>query len=76
MAIVHSPGEVDPQLLIGVRLFEGLGSTALAVIAHEARRRQVARCEFFFHADDPATVVYVMTQGRAKLMQITPKVTR
>jgi CRP-like cAMP-binding protein len=43
------------------------------VIAREARRHEVARGEFFFHADDPATVVHVLTQGRAKLMQITPE---
>ena len=73
VAIVHSPGEVDPQLLAGVRLFEGLTSAALAVIAREARRHQVVRGEFLFHADDPATAVYVLTQGRAKLMQITPE---
>ncbi len=71
VAINYSPGHVDSQLLIGMRLFEGLGSTALAVIAQEARRHQVARGEFFFHADDPATVVYVISQGRAKLMLIT-----
>lgn len=61
------------QLLQQVRLFQGLSSDELAMVVQTAWHRQVERGSFFFLEGDPATHLYVLTQGQVKLAQLTPE---
>ncbi len=52
-------------------LFAGLDDDALAEVARAARLRRVKDGGFFFHEGDPATTLYVLTEGRVKFTQVT-----
>src|SRR5918912_4523689 len=54
-------------------LFGGLGPGSLQEVTEAARLRQVRDGSFFFHEGDPATVLYVLIQGRVKFTQVTPE---
>jgi CRP/FNR family transcriptional regulator, nitrogen oxide reductase regulator len=54
-------------------LFSGLDDAALGEIAEEARLRRVHDGGYFFHQGEPATVLYVLTEGRVKASQVTPE---
>jgi CRP-like cAMP-binding protein len=53
-------------------LFAGLPHTALEDILQSAVERQVDESGFFFFQGDSADKLYILRQGRAKLIQITP----
>ncbi len=59
--------------LRGVELFQGLTAQVRAAIAQEASLRSVQAGNFFFHQGDPATVLYVLIEGRVKFTQVTPE---
>lgn len=52
-------------------IFQGLDATALQPILQVGRYRQVAANTFFFHEGEPATLFYILLQGRARLTQVT-----
>ena len=54
-------------------LFDGLEDDALRVVAGEARLRRVRDEAYFFHQGEPATVLYLLIQGRIKFTQLTPE---
>ncbi|HKP53744.1 MAG TPA: Crp/Fnr family transcriptional regulator [Chloroflexia bacterium] len=54
-------------------LFAGLDDAALNVVAGAARLRRVKDGSYFFHQGEPATVLYVLTEGRVKFTQVTPE---
>jgi CRP-like cAMP-binding protein len=54
-------------------LFSGLDDSALGDIAAEARLRRVRDGGYYFHEGEPATVLYVLTEGRVKFTQVTPE---
>lgn len=62
----------DLQILQGIRLFRHLGSSQLLEISQQARTRRFAKGEFLFHQGDPAGFLYVLLQGRVRLIQTTP----
>ena len=64
---------LDPSILGKVALFSGLDATVLTDVLSHARIRQVGAGEFYFHEDDPATHLYVLTEGRLKITQLTPE---
>lgn len=61
----------DIQHLRQIGLFRALKSADLATIAGAAWHRQAERGAFFFHQGDPAGILYVLTEGRVKLTQLT-----
>ena len=54
-----------------VPFFRDLGQAELARVAREARYRKLERGAYFFHEGDPATVLYVLAQGRVRLNQVS-----
>jgi len=58
--------------LSNIRFFQGLDAAALADIAQAGRVQHVTREAFFFHQDEPATTFSVLTEGQARLSQVTP----
>ncbi len=60
------------QYLQGVALFRGNTPAELRSICQLARSYSINQGEFFFHQDDPATILYVLTAGQVKLTQISP----
>lgn len=61
------------QLLDQCPSFRGLQVTDLQAVLQAAARRRVQRNAFFFHQGNPATAFYVLSQGEAKLTQVTPE---
>jgi CRP-like cAMP-binding protein len=59
------------RLLAQSKPFRGLHTAELEAVFQAAQRRQVERNAFFFHQGDPATAFYVLTDGEAKLTQVT-----
>ncbi|MFN8497896.1 MAG: Crp/Fnr family transcriptional regulator [Anaerolineae bacterium] len=56
-----------------LRLFSGLSPAEEAHIREHGRRRAVERGAFLVHQGDPATSIFYMDEGRAKLGQVTPE---
>lgn len=56
-----------------VGLFQGLTDAELTAVARAGQHRQVESDAFFFHQGEPATTLYVLTQGRVRLTQVTPE---
>ncbi|RME45661.1 MAG: Crp/Fnr family transcriptional regulator [Chloroflexi bacterium] len=71
MATTTSSPQSRGEYLQHVRLFQGLGPRDLADIIQAARRREIERDAFFFHQGDQATTLYVLSQGRVRLTQVT-----
>jgi CRP-like cAMP-binding protein len=66
----------DPTMvrqLAGVPLFRGLASDALARVVELASPRRTSAGEFFFNEGDEAEAMFVLTDGRVKLTQLTPE---
>jgi CRP-like cAMP-binding protein len=62
----------DPlSVLSHAPIFQGLDAAALQTILKAGRSREVAADSFFFHQGEPATLFYVLLQGRARLTQVT-----
>lgn len=59
--------------LIHSSLFHDLSRNELAEVVRVAHEREVGRDEYFFHEGDPAHVLYILTQGQARLVQVTPE---
>jgi CRP-like cAMP-binding protein len=58
--------------LAQIPIFQGLTEAALAEIMRCSETRHIERDCFFFMQGDPAEYFYVLTEGRAKLCQLTP----
>jgi CRP-like cAMP-binding protein len=61
------------QFLAQCPTFRDLHMAGLQAVLQVAHHRQVERNDFFFHQGDPATAFYVLTEGEAKLTQVTPE---
>ncbi len=64
---------IDPSLLANVPLFTGLDPLVLSDVLAVARIRRVPSGGFYFHENDPASHLYVLTEGRLKITQLTPE---
>lgn len=54
-------------------LFQDLHPDKLPSIIEAAHTRTVNQDEFFFHQGDPATSLYLLVTGKARLLQVTPE---
>ena len=64
----------DPlAVLAEAPLFSGLDEQARQSALNVAHRRHFRSGEFFFFQDDHATIFYIMLEGRARLVQLTPE---
>lgn len=61
------------QYLQQSTLFAGLDPADLHAVALSSRLRRVRNGAYFFHQGDPATILYVLIEGRAKFTQLTPE---
>src|SRR5436309_1948267 len=52
-------------------LFRGMDDESLLEAMHAGRLRRVKDGAYFFHQGDPATVLYVLVEGRVKFTQVT-----
>ena len=64
--------KIDPKNLRRVSVFQSATHEDLDLIAQHAIERSIEEGEFFFFQGDPAAYLYVLTSGRAKLMQNNP----
>jgi CRP/FNR family transcriptional regulator, nitrogen oxide reductase regulator len=64
--------KIDPQKLRQVSVFQNATDEDLKLIAAQGIERSIEEGEFFFFQGDPATYLYVLVSGRAKLMQTNP----
>lgn len=60
------------SLLAATRIFNGLDPRALQRAANEAHRKAVDADHFFVHQGEPALAAYVLVEGHAKILQVTP----
>ena len=58
-------------LLRQVALFQQVSEGTLEAIDRLSTPRLVESDSYFFHQEDPATHLYILTQGRVKLHQVT-----
>ena len=63
---------IDPLKLRQVSVFQNATDDDLVLIAGHGIERSIEEGGFFFFQGDPATYLYVLTSGRAKLMQMNP----
>lgn len=61
------------ELLAGAPLFESVSVKVRKAALRVSYRRRFRAREFFFYQDEPATTFYVLLQGRARLLQMTPE---
>jgi CRP/FNR family transcriptional regulator, nitrogen oxide reductase regulator len=52
-------------------LFQGMDDESLLEVMRAGRLRRVKDGAFFFHQGDPATILYVLVEGRVKFTQVT-----
>src|SRR5512139_2070693 len=64
--------KIDPLKLRKVSVFQNATDEDLKLIAAQGIERSIEEGEFFFFQGDPATYLYVLVSGRAKLMQNNP----
>jgi CRP/FNR family transcriptional regulator, nitrogen oxide reductase regulator len=64
--------KIDPLKLRQVSVFQNATDEDLKLIAGHGIERSIEEGEFFFFQGDPAEYLYVLTTGRAKLMQTNP----
>jgi CRP/FNR family transcriptional regulator, nitrogen oxide reductase regulator len=62
----------DLSLLKNTSLFSGLKQEELDRVAQAARIRKVDNQGFFFMEQDPAESLYILLEGRIRLVQVTP----
>jgi CRP-like cAMP-binding protein len=62
----------NPLKLRQVSVFQNATDEDLDLIARHAIERSIEEGEFFFFQGDPATYLYVLVSGRAKLTQTNP----
>lgn len=60
---------IDPLLLRGFELFEGISPAAQAEVATRAVERSYEAGERIFSAGDPAQGMYVVTRGRVRVVR-------
>jgi CRP-like cAMP-binding protein len=63
--------EAELALLRQNRVFVGLGDAELGDVLDAATARRFARSDYIIHQGDPAAAFGVMTEGRAKLVQLS-----
>ncbi len=63
---------IDPIKLRQVSVFQNATDDDLKLIAQNSIERSIEEGEFFFFQGDPADYLYILTSGRAKLMQTNP----
>ncbi len=72
-----SPDTVTESSAIGLlaasEIFRGIDEETMAAIYQAAYRRRIRAHEYFFHQDEEATAFYVVLEGRARLVQLTPE---
>lgn len=56
-----------------IPVFQDLDESALAEVLNRSETRQVKKDGYFFLQGDPADHLYVLTEGRVRLCQITPE---
>ncbi len=54
-------------------LFNGLGAGELDAVLEAAHTRALSRSEFYFQQGEPATTLYVLISGKARMVQLTPE---
>ncbi len=66
-------GNFSTDQIKEVGLFQNLDTQTLKTILEKAQQRSVSRHAFYFHQEEPAVSLYVLIQGRVKLIQTTPE---
>jgi CRP-like cAMP-binding protein len=61
-----------PPALKNIPLFKDLSEAQVEAVYRAAKTRQVAQGGFFFYQEDPAEAVYILSEGRVKLTQLSP----
>jgi CRP/FNR family transcriptional regulator, nitrogen oxide reductase regulator len=64
--------KIDPKILRRVSVFQNATDEDLDLIAGHVIERSIEEDEFFFFQGDPATYLYILVSGRAKLTQTNP----
>ena len=59
-------------IITGCFLLQNLTSPDIKRLIEHGRIRRVPRGTFFFHQGEDAKMLYILTEGRAKLTQVTP----
>lgn len=65
--------KIDYSLLQAADLFDGMTVPDLEKVIQAAQTRTLEAGTFLFHQGDPARNLYVLSEGRVKLMQYTPE---
>ena len=65
---------LDPRpLLMKSPLFRELPAETVDALCAAATFKEVPRASYFLHQGEPATVFYILFQGRVRLTQVTPE---
>jgi len=68
-----TPPKPDPQILRGMRMFDGLPAEVLHDIMDRATTRRVPKGSIVFKQGDPAATCHALIDGRIKIQQTSPE---
>jgi CRP-like cAMP-binding protein len=71
--LATSSQPVNPGVLNNTELFKGLSTLEYERILHLARKKRITGGEFYFMEGDPATAIFLLVEGKVKLLQVTPQ---
>ena len=71
--MINNPSQDTLALLSKTAIFRNLDLPQLQEILSSAHRFEVERRSFLFHQGEPANFFYVLLEGNARLIQITPE---
>jgi len=63
---------IDIERLSALPLFQQLTPAEIDQILQHSHTRRVGDGEYYFYQEDPATHIYILTEGKVKLSQLTP----
>ncbi len=69
--LVTAARPVGPGILSETEIFKGLSTPDYERIQNLARRKIKTEGEFYFMEGDPASMVYLLVEGKVKLVQVT-----
>jgi CRP-like cAMP-binding protein len=64
--------KIDIERISDLPLFQQLTPAEVEIILQNSRSRRVEEGGYYFYQEDPATHIYLLSEGKVKLSQLTP----
>ena len=73
MRPVSAPRKVNPEEIRETELFKGISPPDFEKIFRLAQQKKIEEGAFFFMEGDPVSAIFLMIEGKVKLVQVTPQ---